>query len=338
MKQARRRPARRTPPPPRPGPGASRQHGPRLAALDPRGYLRLHAQTLLASLGRLYRTPLSSLMTAAVIGIALALPTGLLSLLDNLQRLGSGWDGGASISLFLKAEISDAGADALARRLAAWPQIAAVDSLHRADALAEFRRLSGFGEALDSLGENPLPAVLVIRPAPAHSGATAAAALVEQLRGLAETDLVQLDLQWVKRFQALMEIGRRGILVVGGLLGLAVLLIVGNTIRLDIQNRREEIEVCKLIGGTDAFIRRPFLYSGLWYGLIGGLLAWLLVQFAFGLLGGPVQRLAGLYQSDFLLQPPGIAGSLALLLGGSLLGWLGAWLAVGRHLQAIEPV
>ncbi len=330
----RRAPRRKQAPPP-PGPGASRGGVPLRGRL--RQYALLHAQVLISSLGRLWKTPVSSLTTAAVIGIALALPAGLLTLLDNLQALSGRWDGSASISVFLKEQVDDNGAVELGRRIAAWPEVASVKTLGRAEALAEFRTLSGFGDALDALEENPLPAVLIIRPTEAHAGARAAQALVERLAGLPETDVVQLDLQWVKRLHALMEIGRRGILVVGGLLGLAVLLIVGNTIRLDIQNRRDEIEVCKLIGGTDAFIRRPFLYTGLWYGLIGAVLAWLLVRGAFLLLDGPVARLAGLYQSGFLLTPPGPGDSLALLATGALLGWAGSWLAVGRHLADIEP-
>jgi len=329
----RRRP--RHPQPPPPGPGASRG-GARLRGRL-RQYALLHAQVLISSLGRLWKTPASSLTTAAVIGIALALPAGLLTLLENLQTLSGSWDGTASISVFLKEQVDDGAALDLGRRIAAWPEVASVRTLGRAEALAEFRTLSGFGDALDALEENPLPAVLIVRPSEAHGGARTAQALVERLAGLPETDIVQLDLQWVKRLHALMEIGRRGILVVGGLLGLAVLLIVGNTIRLDIQNRREEIEVCKLIGGTDAFIRRPFLYTGLWYGLIGAVLAWLLVRGAFLLLDGPVTRLTGLYRSDFLLNPPGAGEGLLLLAAGALLGWAGAWLAVGRHLSDIEP-
>lgn len=298
---------------------------------------RLHSQVLISSLGRLFASPVGNLMTAAVIAIALALPSGLLTLLDNLQRLSLGWEGSASISLFLNSTISDEQATKIAENLRNWSEISEITVLSRAAALADFRVHSGFGDALDNLDENPLPAVLIIQPTDAFSDAHAAQSLLNKLSALPETDLAQLDLQWVKRFNALMNIGRRAIWVVGSLLGIAVLLIVGNTIRLDIQNRRDEIEVIKLIGGTDAFIRRPFLYTGLWYGLIGAFVAILLVHIGFFILSGPAAQLAGLYQSSFRIASisAGNTGFLFLLAG--LLGWGGSWLAVGQHLRHIEP-
>lgn len=332
----RRKRKQHAPAPAPAGPGATRRTRPGLKQWL-RTRARLHAQVLIASLGRLYRAPFSSLMTVAVIAIALALPSGLLVLLDNLQRLNAGWDGTTSISLFLQQSVSDARADRLAEELRDWPRIDAVRTLHRDQALAEFRELSGFGEALDALDENPLPGVLIVQPAANAAPDQPIEALVEELGRLPEVELAQLDLQWVKRFSAMMDIGRRGVLVVGALLGLAVLLIAGNTIRLDIQNRREEIEVCKLIGGTDAFIRRPFLYGGFWYGLLGALLAWLLVAVGLWLLDEPVRRLAGLYDSGFLLGGPSLEGVGLLLAAGVGLGLAGSWLAVGRHLRAIEP-
>lgn len=292
----------------------------------------------MSSLGRLYRNLASSLMTTAVVAIALALPSGLLVLLDNLQRLGTGWDGGTSISLFAKETVSETQADRLANELTGWPGISEVQVIHRDKALSEFRELSGFGEALEALEDNPLPNVLVVKPAPmAESPEQGIETLFADLKRLPEVELAQLDLQWVQRFDALMDIGRRGILVVGALLALAVLLIVGNTIRLDIQNRRDEIEVSKLIGGTDAFIRRPFLYIGLWYGLLGALLAWMLVGLGLRLLDDPARRLAGLYDSGFLLSGLSGLGVALLLSAGIALGLAGSWLAVGRHLRDIEP-
>lgn len=329
--------SRATPAPaPRGAQGATRRQ--RLGLQDwLRHYARLHAQVALASLGRLYRTPFSSLLTTAVIAIALSLPSGLLVLLDNLQRLNASWEGSSSISLFLKPSVSDARADSLARELGEWPGVATVKSIHRDQALEEFREFSGFGEALDALEENPLPSVLEVRPKTEEATDQDIETLLDELGRLPEVELAQLDMQWVRRLNVLMDIGRRGILVVGALLGLAVLLIVGNTIRLDIQNRREEIEVSKLIGGTDAFIRRPFLYTGLWYGLFGAVLAWIVVTIGFWLIDAPAQRLAGLYESSFLLSGLSWSGTGLLLLAGIGLGLAGSWLAVGRHLSAIEP-
>ena len=300
-------------------------------------WLRLNAQTLLASLGRLYRRPIGTLMTAAVIGVALALPAGLYVLLTNLQAVSGGWQGGAQISLFLRMDVDDGAARALGRRLGERGDVARVEVLGREQALAEFRQLSGFGEALDALGENPLPAVVVLRPT-AEAGAPARIdALVEELRALPEVDLAQLDLQWVKRLYAIMEVSRRGVLVVAGMLSLAVLLIVGNTIRLDIENRREEILITKLIGATRGFVRRPFLYSGMWYGLLGGAIAWAMITISLALLEGPARHLAVLYGSGFRLSGLGSGTTVLLLGGGMALGLLGSWLAVGRHLDAIEP-
>ena len=300
-------------------------------------YLARHAQVALNSLGRLYRAPLASLMTAAVLGIALALPTGLYLLTGNLQRLSAQWDGSASISLFLRQGVSGEAAGQLAERLQGWPEVDSVQLITPEQALAEFRELSGFGDVLDGLQQNPLPAVIGIRPLESDQDAETAAALLERLRALPEVEIAQLDLQWVKRFHAIVDIVRRSIWVLATLLGVAVLLIVGNTIRLEIQGRRSEIEIVKLIGATDGFIRRPFLYSGFWYGVGGALLAALLVELAFLQLHGPVRQLAGLYQSDFSLQTLSFPETLALLGGGALLGLLGAGLAVGRHLASIEP-
>jgi cell division transport system permease protein len=304
---------------------------------SPHVYLQRHAQVALDSLGRLYRNPLASLMTAAVIGIALALPSGLYLLLDNLQRLSGSWDNQASLSVFLKDEVPARSAEDLVKRISGWTEVESVQLITPEQALQEFSAHSGFANALEALDENPLPAVLIVLPAGAHSDAAAAATLQQRLRDLPEVQLAQLDLEWVQRLNAMIEIARRGILVISALLALAVLLVIGNTIRLEIQNRRQEIVVTKLIGATNPFVRRPFLYSGLWYGLLGALLAWLLVSAGFWLLSGPVAALAGLYQSEFALRTLPLLSMTILLGGGGILGLLGSWLAVGRHLDEIEP-
>jgi cell division transport system permease protein len=305
--------------------------------LSPRVYLRRHAQVALDSLGRLYRNRVAAIMTTAVIGIALALPSGLYLLLDNLGRLSDAWDGQTSLSVFLADSVTEKSAGKLARQLHGWTEIGQVELITPAQALDEFGEQSGLGSALAALDENPLPTVLVITPTNDHLDPAAAAALQTKLAALPETALAQLDLEWVQRLSAMLEIARRGILVIAALLALAVLLVIGNTIRLEIQNRRDEIIVTKLIGATNGFVRRPFLYSGVWYGVLGAAIAWLLVEAGFWLLSDPVARLAGLYQSDFSMQtlPAPLLGTL--LAGGLLLGLLGSWLAVGRHLRAIEP-
>lgn len=302
-----------------------------------KAWLIHHLRTLIASLGFLWRNAVSSLMTIAVIAIALALPAGLYAMLDNVSRASIGWDDSAQISLFLKDSITEEQAEALADKLSRLKDIDQVKFIHKDQALAEFQRISGFNAAIESLGSNPLPHVLAIKPHVNSKHPDTIAKLVEELGQRKEVELAQLDLQWVKRLYSLLEIAHRGIWLVAGLLGLAVLLIVGNTIRLDIQNRRAEIEVTKLIGGTDAFIRRPFLYTGFWYGLYGGVLAWILTAVAVGLMANSVARLAALYDSGFQLSGLGLDNGLLLVLTSCLLGLTGSWIAVSRHLHEIEP-
>jgi len=298
-------------------------------------WLMRHLQVLLYTLGRLYRAPLSSLLSIMVIGIALALPAGLQVLIDSTRAISGSLEGAARISVFLRREISANQRDALADVLRRRDDVEAVSVVTAEQALEEFRALSGFGGAVDALQENPLPPVLIV--APVATTDHAIRALVDELQALPEADLVQLDAQWLKRLNAILEIINRGVIVIAGMFALAVVIIVGNTIRLDIQNRRDEIVVTKLIGGTDSFIRRPFLYTGFWYGLGGGLMAWLLTGIALLLMEEPVATLSGLYGSGYTLRGLGADGALLVLAGGTLLGWLGSLVAVGRHLGEIEP-
>jgi cell division transport system permease protein len=300
-------------------------------------YLARHAQALIGSLGALARAPLASFMSIAVIGITLALPAAMVVAVDNVVALSSGWEGPGRISVFLKRDINDAAARKLADRLRRRDDVAKVEYISRDQAFEEFKHQSGLGEALGALERNPLPTVLVVHPANTSNQPQAMALLARELGALDEAELAQLDLEWVKRLQAWLGVIERGVQIVGLLLAVAVLLIVGNTIRLAVLSRRDEIEVAKLVGASDAFIRRPFLYSGLAQGALGSLLAWALVQASLLLLSGPVSDLAGTYGSTFALGGLDAAGSAALLGTGSALGWLGARLAVGRHLRAIEP-
>ena len=303
-----------------------------------KNYFTRHLQVFFYSIGQLSRTPFASLMTCAVIGIALALPSAFFMLLHNAQTLSLGFDGNAQISLFMKHDVKNADAEKLALKLKARSDISKVDFISREQALEEFRNYSGFGEVLDVLDSNPLPAVLVIHPSTSLDTPEHLEKILIDLKALPQVDLAQLDLEWVKRLHALLQTAKRGVTILAFLLGLSVLLVVGNTIRLGIENRRDEIVITKLIGGTDRFIRRPFLYSGLWYGLIGGLLAWLAVFLTMMLLQTPINRLADLYYSQFSLSIPGMTSALTLIIVGALLGLFGSWIAVGRHLRDIEPV
>lgn len=302
-----------------------------------RGYFKGHFQALFLSLGGVSRNPLSSLMTIAVIGIALALPAGLHVVLKNVQGVSAEWEDAVQISLFLHKGIEDAEVARVVEQLRSMSVVAEVIHITPPQALAEFRQYSGFGEALDVLDENPLPTVLLVQPTRAASEPQMVEPLLQQLRSLSSVEMAQLDMEWLKRLYAIMAIGERGVLVLAVLLALAVLLIVGNTIRLAIQNRRDEIEVQKLIGATDAFIQRPFLYGGLWHGVLGAVMAWLMVTLSLWLLQGPVQQLSLLYNSNFELGSLESLATLVVLGAGGVLGLLGAWLAVGRHLRDIEP-
>jgi len=315
--------------------GGRRRSGQR-GEMDASAWLDQHRAACTLSLRKLLASPLATLLTAAVIGIALALPTAFFALLHNVQSLGSDWDGAARISLYLADSVADAEGAALAEELVGRADVAIARHIDRAAALAEFRELSGFGEVLDSLDENPLPGVVVVHPQAAATP-DAVAALAAELGALHAVGDARVDLQWVQRLHAIIGVIQRAVAIVAALLGVAVLLVVGNTIRLDILGRREEIVVVKLIGATDGFVRRPFLYGGAAYGLLGGALAVLLVTLALGLIAAPVRGLAQLYGSAFEFSGLNLDSALALMLCGMLLGLGGAWLAVGRHLRDIEP-
>lgn len=300
-------------------------------------WLGQHVQALLFSTGQMFRNPVGSLLAVAVIGISLALPAAFYLLLVNSERVIAGWGGNAQITLFLKMDVSEARAQELAQEVRSRPGVSGVRHVTPAEALAEFRRTSGFGNAIDQLGDNPLPGVLLVQPVQAAPGAMAETLLAE-LAALPETDLARFDRQWIQRLVAMLAIMHRAVQILAVLLGLAVLLIIGNTIRLSIYNRRTEIEINMLFGATNAFIQRPFLYSGFVHGLAGAMLAWLLVSGAVFLLQDPVARLAELYASDFVLSGLGPVATARLLALGALLGILGSWVAVQRHLRDITPL
>ena len=300
-------------------------------------YLQHHVQTFVASLGRLWRQPFASLMTVLVIGMALAMPAVLHLLVNNARTVTGNWDSAVDLSVYLELDVAAATVTELADTLRARTDVAQVRIIDADTALSDFRELSGFGAALDALEGNPLPATLVVTPAAAQRSDVDLALLAQAIGALDNVNLVQLDTEWVKRFHALLEVVRRGTLLASVLLALGVLVIVGNTIRMEILGRRAEIEIVKLIGASDGFIRRPFLYSGLWYGLAGGLMASVLLLIIFQLVRGPVATLAGLYGSDYQLLGLNLTTLLTLVLGGGVLGWIGSWVAATRHMRRIEP-
>lgn len=301
-----------------------------------RNWATRHLQNAIGSLGTLSRNPIASALTIAVIGIALALPATLGVIVQSGREVAGGWETVRDFSVYLTPGLPGERAAAIARDIRGDRLVASVELITADAALAELRRDPGFGPALDALEANPLPATLIVRP---DSTATAEQirSFGEKLAGVAGVEQVKLDMAWLERLNIVLDFLRRAVLIGGSLLLVAVLIIVGNTIRLDIQNRAEEIEVAKLLGATDAFVRRPFLYLGLWYGILGGVLAIAIVALCLWLLGAPLARLAGLYGSAFGLGGLNLTTAAGVVGGGVVAGLGGAWTAVARHLFAIQP-
>ena len=297
-------------------------------------YLTLHVENLTGAVARVVDRPLGSLMTVLVIAIALVVPAGLRVMVDNARALSGTWEGAADFTVYLEMAVDEPAAEALTQQVAQRIDVERAELLSRSDALAEFRAYSGFGGALDLLDENPLPHALIVRPA--GTGADLDR-LVAELDALEETALVQLDTEWLERLRAILDLARRVVDVTTVLLGLAVIVVIGNTIRLEIGNRREEIEIIKLVGGSDGYIRRPFLYLGLCYGLGAGVLAALIIILGLGLVASPARALMELYGSDYRLAGLSLSDTAWLLGVGGFLGWAGAGIAVARHLREIEP-
>jgi cell division transport system permease protein len=295
-----------------------------------------HAREVVFTLGRFYRNLSGALLTCFVIGITLALPAALHTLVGNVNALGYSWETTLQASLFLKDKVTPEQGQALAQQLRARSGVAETAYLSREQSLEEFKALSGLGQALDLLESNPLPAVITVTPAKGIDRA-ALDSLVVTLGQLPEVEVAKLDRRWLERLYGVLDLVQRLVLLIAGVLSLAVIVIVGNTIRLDIEAKRAEIEVMKLIGATNGFIRRPFLYTGLWYGLVGGAIAWGLVQGMVIALSGPAASLAGLYGSGFRLQGLPLDATAIMFAAGILLGWLGAGWTVSRHLRGIEP-
>lgn len=300
-----------------------------------RAWAAHHRRVCFGTIGELLSQPLSSLMTWLVIGIALALPAIMTVFLQNVSNVSGDWGGEPRISVYLEAQVSLDEARSLNTRLAELGPVSRTKLISSEKALLEFQSRSGFGDVLASLDSNPLPHVIEVIPQ--EIDPVQLKALVDRLESEPAIDHVSVDLQWLERLHALLAFAERLVTALGIVLGLGVMLIMGNTIRLAIENRRQEIEIVKLVGGTDAFVRRPFLYLGFWYGLGGALLAFLLLQFSLLFLSHPVEMLAQSYRDDFALQGPGVWGSLLLLVIGAALGMTGALLAVTRHLSQIEP-
>ena len=296
-----------------------------------------HIQAFLGSLGRLARNPFSTGLTVLVIALALALPTALRLLVLNAQTATGGFSSAIDLSVYLKTDTPLVKAQQLEKNVRERADVQRVELISADKAMEEFRNYSGFGAALQALKENPLPHVLHVQPREGAQGAAAVESLRRYFSAWPEVDLVQVDTEWVMRFNAILDVLRNLLAIASVLLGAGVLAVIGNTIRLEILNRRAEIEVTKLVGGSNAFVRRPFLYTGVLYGLAGALLAWAIVEIAVIVVGRPIATLAELYGSHFTLQGPPIDDVGVLLGTGIVLGWIGAWISAARHLRRIEP-
>ena len=294
-----------------------------------------HLHGLAFSLGRVLRKPWATLLTVAVMGVALALPLGLSIVMDNLRHFAGSVQQSREINVFLKVDVDAAAATGLAGTLRGRGDVATVELRTPAQALAAFRESSGLGQALDALGENPLPTLLIVIPKGDDSSGDAR--LAAALEALPQVDLVQHDAVWRQRLDNWLGFGQRVVQVLSVLLGLGALLVVGNTVRLDIQSRREEIGVLQLLGASDGFIRRPFLYLGVWYGFGAGVLALGLIAAAGWALREPLAALSASYGSQFALKGLAALHSAVVLLATVLLGWLGARAVTGHFLRQTRP-
>ena len=299
-------------------------------------WMTSHASNAVGALGRLARQPFASLMIVLVIAVTLALPAAINVVVKNARTVSGSWDNALDFAVFLNQQVTVDEAEALGKLIGQRADVESVTFISASDALAEFKQQSGFGEALEQLPENPLPHTLVVRPGPGNTSASLVL-LQEEIDNLPETDHVQVDTEWVRRFHAILDIVRQAIAIGAVLLAIAIVVIIGNTIRLDIENRRDEIEVTKLIGATNAFVRRPFLWTGFWYGLFGGLMALALVYYGLYRLSGPIARLAGLYQSKIPISSLDLIEAAATVGIGVFLGLFGSWVTAARHMRRIEP-
>lgn len=296
-------------------------------------YRDQHAHALFSSLGRLVATPFISIMTIAVLAIAIALASGFYILVSNLQQLTTNLETSNQISLFLRDDVSDAHAKKLVDSIKLDNNVKSVKLITKEQALEEFKTYSGFGVAINALATNPLPIVLQVLPKNALNDKEALSALLKSFQQSPEVDFAQMDLQWVDRLQSIISLARLFANLLSVLLGAAVLFIVGNSVRLELHNRRDEVVISKLVGATDAFIRRPFLYTGFWIGFISGVLAWFIVAILMLILNNSVEELSGLYGGNFHLLFLNFTETIVLIFLSSFLGVLGSWAVLFFQLQ-----
>jgi len=298
-------------------------------------FIKRHKSAALISLGRLKKNTSTTIFTSLVIAITLALPMLLMVLVKNIDVVGAGITNSAKISVYLKTDVSEQQIKHLISELSAQDSIANIHYISPAEGLSEFAKSVGFENVLSGLKRNPLPAVLEVTPSIAYQSPEKLSILTEKLRQFSMVQEVQLDMAWVKRLFAIIALLKEATLGISIILGLGIVIIVGNTIKYAIQNYHKEIQVLKLIGASDGLIRRPFLYTGLFYGLFGTLLAMLIVSIFMLSLTGVINHVAAVFSTTFQIQLFGLSGFVGLTLVGIFLGLLGAWTIVGRSLKVL---
>lgn len=303
-----------------------------------RAWLRRHSYSFFSSLGVLLNHKIGTLMTVLVLGIAMFLPLGLYVTLNNLQGLNLRQDEWSAVTAYFKSGTSGEEVQRVADELEKRLNPESVVVISPSEGMADFRAASGFGDSLDMLEENPLPWVLQVSP---QQGSTDEVEgrireLTDFLQSVDSIEVTQFDYKWLQRLGRMMELGQAAVTVLTLLFGLAVVVVVANTIRLDVASRSEEIEILALVGAGNAFVRQPFLYTGLWYGLMGALLAVILLALTMLYLGRPLGLLLETYGTLYSLRGLDAGNTLRVLFCGGLLGWLGAWVAVQRYLRLLK--
>lgn len=294
-----------------------------------------HFHVLRTVLRRMFNPPLAGVLNTLVIGIALSLPAGMYVLLQNAQGLVQQLSGTPQISVFLNMDAKSDDIEKLRKQFAQHPAVERVEFVPRDRALQQLKQSTGLADVIGSLEKNPLPDAFVVHPK--SDSAQNIDTLRTEIANLPKVEQAQLDSAWAYKLEALLKFATLAVLILASLLSLALIAITFNTIRLQILTQRDEIEVAKLIGASNSFIRRPFLYFGALQGLLGGFAAYAIISISCALLNLPLSTLSQLYASQFTLQSLNLGDSLSLLLFSLYLGWLGAWLSVARHLSQIEP-
>ncbi|WP_448212360.1 permease-like cell division protein FtsX [Colwellia sp. MEBiC06753] len=296
-----------------------------------------HLQQAIGSLGDLWRTPFTTLMTLLVLGISLTLPATLHLFVKNANNVINQWDSASEITLFLKLSVDDKAAKNFVSRIELYPEVESVTYISSDQALTDFKKNSGFGDALAYLSSNPLPATVLVTPTKRAGQSHAARDLLAKLEKEREVDQGKLDLEWLTRLEAMAKLIEDIVLSVALLLCLSVVLIIGNTIRLAILSQKDAIAVMKLVGATDSFIQRPFMYAGFWYGILGGLFANIAIFTLAHYLSIAMTELTNLYHSSFALETLSFKENITLILSAISLGLAGSYLSVRQHIKAIEP-